>query len=251
MIITQPKDNNRVAFICKNSGGRKMRSESYEGIPPLYKPRTAELQEASYCVSIVIPSSLTPLVHWWQAEEGIPCTPNIRGSGYAQRLYDVINRTSFNLTSQEDKNRIQEIHKLFIQLSPAEKLKLKVPMERLNQAKRRVNNVDAAIDLGITLESLFLQGYPPYEQISLAFRLRAAWFLSKDTTEREENYKLFKWLYKCRSLAVHLGKLEKQEEGIPISIDEVIERGLQAAAKAIEIIIRQQQFPYWDKLILG
>ena len=41
------------------------------------------------------------------------------------------------------------------------KRKLKVPLERLNQAKRRMKLVDRAIDLGIALELLFLQEEPP------------------------------------------------------------------------------------------
>ena len=83
------------------------------------------------------------------------------GGGSNRRLYDIINLSLFTIDSGELRDKVQLIHSLFARLSGEMKRRLKVPLERLNQAKRRLKLVDRAIDLGIALESLFLQDDPP------------------------------------------------------------------------------------------
>jgi len=125
-----------------------------------------------------------------------------------------------------------------------------VPLERLNQAKRSIELVDLAIDLGIALESLFLQEKCTDVQLALTFRLRAAWFLSgNDRDLRRENFDLFGRLYKWRSKAIHEGTLDEHVKGIPIPIGEVLTRG--EAAQAMDKIIRLRKFPNWKCLVLG
>ena len=248
ILCQQPKENNEAALICHSSGGRKTRSEAFEGLPTLYNPRTKELEEACFCLTLIDQCCPTPKLHWWDAEEWVPCSPPL-GAGGGMPIYDVINRSSFNFDSQENREKAQEIHKLFTAISTSMRQRLKVPLERLNQAKRRVRVVDRAIDLGIALESLLLQE-DSSGQIALTFRLRAAWLLGDSNEgDRKANYDLFKLLYECRSKAVHKGELDDNIRGIPTV--QVIDKGIQAAAKAIEIIMRQRSFPDWDSLILN
>lgn len=250
LIFMQPRMDNKAAFICHSSGGRKMNSEAegFEDLPILYNPKTRELEEACFCLTLIDKCCPTPLLYWWDAEEWVPCSPPL-GAGAGISVYDVINRSSFSLDSQEDRERAQEIHKLFTAIPASVKQRLKVPFERLNQAKRRARLVDKAIDLGIALESLFLQENTS-DQFALTFRLRAAWLLGNTNEEdRKENYNLFRLLYECRSKAVHKGKLDNKLHNEPTN--QILERGIEAAAKAIEIIMRQQSFPDWDSLILN
>jgi hypothetical protein len=194
-------------------------------------------------------ASPTPLAHWWEPEEWIPCRPQ-RGGGFQGHIYDIINRSLYTINTEDLRAKAQSIHRSFSRLDEAMKMKLKVPLERLNQAKRRMELVDRAIDLGIALESLFLQKEPSDIQLSLAFRLRAAWFLSRDDPDlRRQNFDLFRRLYQCRSSAMHQGTLDENIRGI--STYEVLANGEVAAADAIAKIINLREFPDWDSLVLG
>jgi hypothetical protein len=89
-------------------------------------------------------------------------------------------------------------------------------------------------------------------QLALTFRLRAAWFLSGDDRElRKERFRLFNWLYDCRSKAVHQGRLDERVKDIPMPIGEVLTNGEDLAAESIEKVMNLGGFPDWDDLIFG
>ncbi len=135
------------ALTANVSGGRKMRSETFTGMPTLYdNGRANELEEACLSLTVMQGAAPTPLAHWWEPEEWIPCTPQ-SGGGFRGHIYDIINRAHFTINREELRAKAQSIHRSFARLSAAMKIKLKVPLERLNHARRRISRVDRAIDL--------------------------------------------------------------------------------------------------------
>jgi hypothetical protein len=87
------------------------------------------------------------------------------------------------------------------------KHRLRIPLERLNQALAAPSPIDCAIDLGLALEALLLSDLNANDQISLAFRLRGAWLLGENPIERRSYTQQFNAIYTCRSTAVHRGTL--------------------------------------------
>jgi hypothetical protein len=134
-----------------------------------------------------------------------------------------------------------------------EKLKLRVPLERLNRGLTG-SGVDCAIDIGIALEAILLSDLGPNDQISLAFRLRGAWLLGTDPVERESLVQRFNTIYSCRSDAVHRGKLRgKYPVGATrVPADEFVRSHARPlATKAVLKVIELGRIPDWRTLVLG
>lgn len=129
-----------------------------------------------------------------------------------------------------------------------------MPIERLNQARRRRNTADKAIDLGISFESLFLGDRSPKEEISFSFRLRAAWHLGNNKEQREELTEVFCKIYDCRSRAVHRGKIEekiKLKNRGKIETPTFLKEADALCVESIRRIIQRGEFPDWNRVILG
>jgi hypothetical protein len=121
-----------------------------------------------------------------------------------------------------------------------------VPVDRLNQALRRSELVDQAIDLGIAIEGVFLEGTQE-ERIELSYRasIRAAFLLGENPQRRREIRDIFRDLYKLRSIAVHQGKVDQSPHN-----QHLIETGWQLTARAIGMCIENWQID-WNKLVFG
>jgi Apea-like HEPN len=108
----------------------------------------------------------------------------------------------------EDELQIDAIVSKLNVMSEIDKLRLRVPLNRLNQSYLAYPTpVNMAIELGIALESL----YAPTklsEGIGFAVRTRAARFLGGSIEERKILVKTLRDVYDLRSRAVHSGRLD-------------------------------------------
>jgi hypothetical protein len=250
MISLFREEHSKAALILKTFGSKPIKSNGIETVPCANETMFSKLEDACFCLTLLEKCSPTPFIFWWEPEEWTPCLPIINGSSNSFKEDDFINRSLFKLTDSKLCQRAQKIHQLFSGLSDKAKLQLRVPLERLNFAKRKSRPVNAAIDLGMAFEALFLQESSPSAQLSLALRLRAAWLLGENGQDRKSKFDLFKWFYTCRSIAVHSGQLDQKIKGIPINTDVVIKGSIQEAARAIEIIMQRGGYPDWDSLVL-
>ena len=111
------------------------------------------------------------------------------------------------------------LYKKLIALGSCDRKKLQVPFDRWMKSKTPRNPIDQIIDLGIAFEALYLSDVN--EELTFRLGVRAAWYLGKDEEHRKELLKKFGDIYRCRSNAVHNGKLGKTarfgEKDIPIS----------------------------------
>ena len=108
--------------------------------------------------------------------------------------------------------RVQQLSTQWTVLSPARRDELRVPISRLNSAMRRTSPVDAAIDLGIALESFFLSDQSGTQgEMSFRIRMRAARWMGGTRADRERISKLANRLYETRSKAVHTGRLGSKQ----------------------------------------
>ena len=148
-----------------------------------------------------------------------------------------------------DPQDARRLFEMWQRIDDGRKVALRMPMQRLNLAIRRLSLADAAIDLGIALEGLFLRDLGP-ERGELGFRLRAraARFLGEDTDSRRRLERLFKDLYGCRSTAVHTGLLHGTYHGQDAKA--LLDSGFRETAAAIVKLIEKGE-PDWDEVLLG
>ncbi|MGZ8934773.1 MAG: hypothetical protein ACXW04_07720 [Methylobacter sp.] len=130
---------------------------------------------------------------------------------------------------------------------------MRIPIQRLNQSRRRKNIADRAIDLGIAFEALYLNDRSSTEQISFTFRLRAAWHLGGCAEYRKMLIKMFKMIYELRSKAVHTGKIDQEVKlnKKTISTTDFLNQADSLCVQSIRKIINDSHYPDWESVILG
>jgi hypothetical protein len=169
------------------------------------------------------------------------------GSGGGGPVFDI----PAKITSKITANNIELLKKLLLcydKLDAKSRVRIQIAINRLSQAKRRIQLADQILDLGIALEMLLLGEKP--EQLALSFRLRGSWLLSATQDERRDNYQTLKEIYSYRSDVAHTGTLC---EGNATKIAKV-SQSLPKYQKIAEDIFRKiilKGFPKWDELILN
>lgn len=169
-------------------------------------------------------------------------------STFGSQSYDPSRLHHTHSRIEVDKRVIQEAMSLYSTLKGLDSdisHKLRVPIDRWIRSKKENNPVDAFINLGTALESLYLESGSTGE-LTFRLALRAAWLLRNDAQERISLKREFVEIYRLRSKAVHNGIL-KETEATP----EFRARAQDLCLESIIKIIESGEFPDWDKLVMG
>ena len=138
-------------------------------------------------------------------------------------------------------------------LDERDKEHLRIPLDRLNRSKDRVNTVDSAIELGIALESLFLTDDEKGE-IGFRLRTRTARFLETEEAARLNTALLVRDLYDLRSTAVHTGRLKNmvKRSGTKarVVVPDLLQEGYDIVTRAIVKIIEGGAALNWKEFDL-
>lgn len=121
----------------------------------------------------------------------------------------------------EEIQALREYYSALQNLSEDKKKRILLAISRLGQAKTKRTIEDKILDIGISLEMLLLDDNNNHDQLSLSFRLRGAWFLGNNSTERKHYYSELKQLYSLRSQVAHSGQIHK---GKPEKQDQVYKK---------------------------
>jgi hypothetical protein len=223
-------------------------------VRPVKLTKTKSVSEGSYektdtleriveCVSVIGPCSPIVEVHTIRLEYWTP----FGGYGGATSPFDDISKSHQpKVLTEEDVEQLRQVLNYYFGMPGEIQDHLRIPLQRLGQALRRHRSVDRAIDLGVALESLLLANDANIEQLSLTLRLRGAWLLGNDASERRKYYEILKSIYGYRSKAVHTGKLKETNQ-----TREMLTAGSNACALAIIRILERGGFPKWEDLVLG
>ena len=127
--------------------------------------------------------------------------------------------------------------------------KLRIPIDRWAKAMAAENPLDQIVDLGISLESL----YVPDSQGESGFRLahHAAWHLGKDKAERRDLVKAFRQIYAARSDVVHTGRLRGDRAKPSFDMPEFVRHTQELCWQGITSIIEAGEIPDWSDLAMG
>jgi len=120
-------------------------------------------------------------------------------------------RSDFQLNGEQ----INVLLSKYFKLPTTEREGLRIPLVRLNQALRRNEIADRAIDLGIALESLLISGKDDsgvHGEVTYRLSHRGAVFGEEDAKKRKKVFHLLKAVYNLRSEAIHSGKVLTNKE---------------------------------------
>ncbi len=123
--------------------------------------------------------------------------------------------------------------------------RLAVPIDRWVRSHTDTSIVDKFIDLGIALESLYLNDGNTAE---LRFRLalHTAWHLESSGPERSRLMREFRAIYDLRSKAVHTGSVDDTQ-----TTRETLAKAQECCRRAIIKFITDGEFPDWDRLVVN
>jgi hypothetical protein len=201
------------------------------------------LHDAILCAGMIGPTAPYPLASFLTAPPWVPVMTGGIGMPFSEGRPVIQDWSSIHCSEAA------ALHFAFLKLGKERKDLLRLAMQRLNRAMRRHFPVDAAIDLGIALEALFLSDLSE-ERGEPTFRLkiRAARYLGSTKADRDALFNLVGDLYGARSSAVHTGRVSDQVGGRPIG--DVLAEGYSVAAGAIRRMIIEGQ-PDWRRVMLG
>lgn len=200
------------------------------------------LKEISLWLTLVGPCAPIEMMTWWQMDEWVPMGTAF---GWTMR-YPLRSSSPLKITGAL-REEAKCIFRLLSEVPEERRIRLRVPLERLNSAIREQLPVDRFIDLGIALESLLLEENER-DEITFRLSLRGGWLLGRDADERRRISDTLRTLYGYRSTAVHRGTVVRRT-GKPEPAD-VLKEGLSLAARAGKIIATKG-FPDWTALLVG
>jgi len=212
-----------------------------------------ELEIARLCLSLM---NVAPVGFgsWLDMPDLVPCQQSSWGA-----YPHTIEVAKVRRIDQNDYEKSKEKHELFLKLSAEMQDRLKISLSRLNSAMNRHSNIDAAIDLGISLESLLMEE-EEIGEFSFKLGLRAVKLLGENEQDRKRLDKIFKTLYDFRSKAVHLGRFLEKPRYEVHKVKITLEEGFRLTAKAIEklmqLVIRKELLEHkgkiknWDHFLL-
>jgi Apea-like HEPN len=201
-----------------------------------------ELHDCLMCLALVGPSAPHVLASWLTAAEWAPIwfgqmqLPLLEGWAISQKL------------STEGAEVGRQLFEKFRSADVKFQKHLRLVMQRLIRASRRVTPVDAAIDLGISLESLYVGNEK--DELSYRLRIRAARLLGNDKAHQIEIFNLLKNVYDLRSKAVHTGDIEMKSKG-GRSVQEILQAGHSLAAETARRFIVNGKIPDWHDIEFG
>ena len=130
------------------------------------------------------------------------------------------------------------------------KKRILISLERLSFSLRRRSSGDAALELSISLETLFAEDYG---ENTYKIGLRVALLIGVDFDQRKRIRSVISALYKQRSQLVHGGESKNRvtPKGFePIESKELINEASGYVARSIETIIKLGSIPDWNEFEL-
>lgn len=203
----------------------------------------SEIQDAFLSIGVVGPFAPEVLVSWLEPPQWAP----IMAVGYSMPHLE--GRARHDEWTSDHCQAASRFFDSFKALNADRKDALRLPLQRLSMAMRRLSNVDCAVDLGIALEALFLGDLSDDRgELTFRLRLRVARYMERDEEKRETIFRLVGDLYKLRSIAVHTGRSPDDIRGRTTS--NLLDEGYQLTAHAIRRFI-EEGAPDWNKVQLG
>ncbi|WP_439605742.1 hypothetical protein [Hydrogenophaga sp.] len=226
----------------------------WSDVPPVssalsdeYRASTKSLYELAFILNSLDGVTCVPNFHTAYRDETTPIG-YFGGSGGGATMFDV-STLSLSKISAASAPEINEMFSRFQLKGEPEKARLQLILNRLSQAKRRIQLEDKMLDLGIALEMLLLDDNDK-DQLALQFRLRGSWLIGKSSQDRLEKWNLLQEIYNARSSVAHTGTLHNNN---PSKIQKILE-ALPMYLSLSEAILRKIIIsgpPVWRDLVLG
>ena len=177
---------------------------------------------------------------------------NRRTAGMSGRWANTDPFRTFANAQKSDIEKAKYLYKKLVKFKSDDRARLGIAIHRWMKSKTREAPIDQIIDLGIAFEALYVPDGRSGE-VTFKLRVRAAWYLGKDTGDRSDMLTKFRDIYEARSNAVHNGQLGRTVKfgGDSIPASEFIKEVQELCHDSIMKVLEKGKFPDWNSLIIG
>ena len=203
------------------------------------------LLDIALALTVVGPRSVISAMKWFSFDD-----PDLEyallGSSHSSHMHEIVPSQLVNYPAL-DPNEAPQIVQGYLALSGTTRDKVRVALQRLDQAQRRRNIGDRAVELSIAFETLL--GDDGNTEMTHKIKVRSVRLLGGTADARKRNADVINKTYKIRSQLVHTGSVSAGETeticGERISTSVIIDHATSMCADLIKIIIKRRFIPEW------
>lgn len=202
------------------------------------------LNDTCLALTVVGPSAPVAVAYWFQFEDE-DLDAAVNGHAISSPHLEIAPPMFLNKVFLDPLTASSAVEGFF-KLPRNVQARVRIALQRLNQAVRRVSVGDKAIELAIALESLLVDGVG---ENTHKVCLRAALLIGGSLDERLYNRSIVGAIYKLRSELLHKGDVKSnvqvfgRKERMPSS--EVVKQGLLVTARVVQQILKRESIPDW------
>jgi hypothetical protein len=202
-------------------------------------------KEITLALTVSGPRVPIQVAHWFTFEDPDLQLANVLGSIRSQSLIEILPRFAPNyppLDSIEAPAMVQA----YLELRGRTRDVIRVGIQRLNQAQRRHNIGDRAVEFCTAVEALL--GDNQKTEMTHKIKSRAARLLGGSIEIRQRNAAILGEAYAVRSSLVHTGRVDEKTKvvhGETLTRAEMVERAINMGIDIVKLIIRRGSIPDW------
>lgn len=221
--------------------------------PEAAAPRLHSEDEGPLVAALSV-ASMAPVIALATWTMGSPSTPLFRPPGGRGVPFTELRPAHWGRPVPLDAGPVSAFMSIWAAATPERRARVAVPMERLRRSMLRQSAVDAAIEVGIALESLLSDKHAKDPGIAYQIGMRCAWLLGTSPTTRAELLAFAGAVYSARCDAVHNGSVEREYKvkgrgAVPVQTLLAEGRGL--IRTLLQHMLPMERDPDWRAVLLG
>ncbi|MGZ0008306.1 hypothetical protein [Burkholderia gladioli] len=201
------------------------------------------VHEVALVLTLVGPRASLPLITWFTFDD-----PDFEIGGATSMTFmtEIVPTrvTEYPMLAPEE---AVDTVQAYLKLPTGVRRHVRVAIERINQALRRRNVGDRAVEIATAFEALV--GDNDKNEMTHKVKVRTVRLIGGSLDERRTNAAIVNKAYAIRSSLVHTGKVDEGATetivGVRVAVREIVDRALALCVQLTQIIIRRGAVPTW------
>jgi len=223
-------------------------STSLEASNAEYIERYELFREIALALTVVGPRVSLLADHWFTFDDPDIQQARILGASRSRSLIEILPKMPREHPPLDPVEALAVVTD-YLKLEGNTRNKVRLSLDRLNQAQRRHNVGDQAVELCTALEALVGDGQTT--EMTHKVRVRGAKMIGGDAASRRRNATIIGKTYDIRSKLVHTGRVDESKAyALPdesLTAAQLIEATILLVASLIKVVIRERGVPKWSE----